>query len=74
LHRAAQFDLEQHNQRKGLGADGKKVEKQAKVICPCGCGKMIAPELYSKWPTLRIASPVIILTQQECRTFAETRV
>lgn len=41
-----QFDLDQHMQRKGLDANGKKIEKQAKVLCPCGCGKMIAPELY----------------------------
>lgn len=41
-----QFDLETHNQRRGLDANGKKVQKQEKVICPCGCGKMIAPELY----------------------------
>ena len=41
-----QFDLEQHLQRKGLDANGKKVTKAEKVICPCGCGKMIAPELY----------------------------
>jgi hypothetical protein len=41
-----QFDLEQHLQRKGVDANGKKVAKAEKVICPCGCGKMIAPELY----------------------------
>ena len=40
------FDLEAHNMRKGLSKEGKKVEKAQKVLCACGCGKMISPDLF----------------------------